>query len=125
MDIYTEILLDHYRNPHHAGKLDDADVFVHEVNASCGDSVDLYLKFDEKNVITNVGFTGSGCTISQASMSMLSDELIGKTLEDVQSLTMEYIEQLLGIPISPGRSKCALLSIAAAKKATHDAMRNK
>ena len=117
MDLYSELILDHYQEPHNATIPADADVVVRELNTSCGDAIELGLKLNESGRIEKIGFTGGGCAISQAAASMLTDELMGMTTEQVQSLDAEYINKLLGVIIGPGRVKCALLSLTAAKKA--------
>lgn len=116
MDIYADNILDHYKNPRHSGKLDDSDVWHEEKNLSCGDalSIDLNIK-DEK--ISDLAWTGTGCAISQASMSILSEELIGKTIDEIQAMKPQDIYERLGVPIGPRRFKCALLCLHTLKNA--------
>lgn len=116
MDLYSEIILDHYKNPHHHGKLAKPSVTIIEHNTLCGDKIELDLKF-ENGKVTEVGTVTEGCAISQAAMSLLSDELIGKTAEEIAAIKNEKMYSLLNVPISPGRVKCALLGLAAAQKA--------
>lgn len=118
MDIYAENILDHSKHPHHSGKIADASVVHTENNPSCGDTVTLTLRINGER-ITDIGWTGDGCAISQASMSMLSDELIGKSLEDVQKMDPEAIKTLLSVPVGTRRLKCALLSLHTLKNAIH------
>lgn len=115
MDIYTETILDHYQHPHHAGALKDASVSTTEHNPICGDVIKLDLKI-KNNTIEQVGFTGNGCAISQASMSLLTDYIEGKKVNALQKLTQRDVYNLLGITISPGRTKCALLGLNALQK---------
>jgi nitrogen fixation NifU-like protein len=111
MDMYREIILDHARNPHHPGILDPADVDHEEHNPLCGDRLRLTLRLDENQRITEVAWDGEGCAISQASASMLGDEIIGKTLEEVRQMSKDDIFELIGIPLTINRVKCALLSL--------------
>lgn len=112
--MYMEQLMDNYKNPRNVGKLDDYTFFRHQKNVSCGDTFDIYVKLDDnfQNII-DVKFTGDGCAISTASMSLLSQELIGMKFEKAKDLTDEDIYELIGIKISPGRINCAMLSLNA------------
>lgn len=116
MDIYAENILDHFRSPRHAGALAHATVEHEEKNLSCGDELRLSLILDDGKIVS-VGWEGTGCAISQASMSILSEELVGKKEEDVLALTKEDIYTLLGVPIGPRRFKCALMSLHTVKNA--------
>ena len=109
--MYQENILDHYKNPRNHGKIENASVHHHEYNPLCGDQINLYLIIDENKKVVDVKFDGNGCAISQASASMLSEQVKGKTLEELKKLTKENILEMLGIPISPVRLKCALLSL--------------
>lgn len=111
MDMYREIILDHARNPRYPGILDPADIDHEERNPLCGDRLHLTLRLDENQRITELAWDGEGCAISQATASMLSEEIIGKTLEEVQALTKDHILELVGIPLTINRVKCALLSL--------------
>jgi len=114
MDIYQENILDHYKNPRNWGEIEDADLIVESTNASCGDMVKFFLK-EENGLITDVKFKCLGCSISTAASSMLSEKLVGKTLEEIKRISSEEILELLGIEISPSRLKCALLPLDALK----------
>lgn len=112
MDLYNEIILDHYHNPHHATAL---TIFTHTTtvhNPLCGDMLKLDISI-KNGIIADIGFTGNGCAISQAAMSLLADAVIGKKITAVKKFNQAHIYKLLGIPISPGRSKCALLGLHA------------
>ena len=109
--IYQENILDHYKNPRNFGKIENASVHHHEYNPLCGDKIDIFLIIDESKKVVDVKFQGSGCAISQASASMLTEEIKGKSVEELKSFTKENILKMLGIPISPVRLKCALLSL--------------
>ncbi|MBI4239491.1 SUF system NifU family Fe-S cluster assembly protein [Candidatus Uhrbacteria bacterium] len=116
MDLYSEIILDHYRNPHHARLLQKPSVRVKEHNPLCGDTIELDLLIQNDH-IENAGFKGTGCAISQASASMLMDMLIGKKVGSVKKLFSKQVIAMLGVPLSPARAKCALLPLVAAKHA--------
>ena len=109
--IYQENILDHYKNPRNFGKIENASVNHHEYNPLCGDKIDMFLIIDKNNKIVDVKFHGSGCAISQASASMLTEQIKGKNIKELKKLTKENILELLRIPISPVRLKCALLSL--------------
>ena len=109
--MYQEQILDHYKAPRNHGKIENASVHHHEHNPLCGDEIELFLAIDKNNKIADVKFNGHGCAISQASASMLSEEIKGKSLDELKKLTKENILDMLGIPLSPVRLKCALLSL--------------
>lgn len=120
MDLYQEAILDELKQPQHKSVLADADVQVHETNASCGDEVTVFLKLSpDKKTITELTWQGSGCAISQAAMSLLAAELQGKVVAEVLSLQQADLEALLGLeqPIAYGRTKCLLLGLKATKAA--------
>lgn len=117
MDLYAENILDHYRNPHNKGKLENATVSFADSNPLCGDKIEIGVRINDKGIIEDIGFTGEGCAISQASTSMLTDEVIGKSVDAVNGITNEKIYELLGVPLTTNRVKCALLSLVALKKA--------
>ena len=108
--IYKEEIIDHYKHPRNFGELDAPDVHVEANNPLCGDrlSMDLHLK---DGVVEDVRFSGRGCAISQASASMLTEAMVGKSLEELAKTTREDILQNLGIEVSYARMKCALLSL--------------
>ena len=116
MDIYGEIILDHFQNPHHHGRLEHANISGRESNPLCGDQIQLDIQTNSEGVIVDVGFTGQGCAISQASASMLMDEMPGKTLFEAIQIANEDVYALLKIPLSTSRIKCALLILATLKK---------
>lgn len=119
MDLYAENILDHYRHPRNKQKLaPDLQYLVShtEANLSCGDEISLSLNFKD-NHITEISWDGTGCAISQAAMSLLSEELQDKSLAEVEALTPKNIYAILGVPIGPRRVKCALLGLHALKNA--------
>ena len=116
--MYHENILDHYKHPHNFGELKDASVHHHEHNPLCGDTLDLYLVIKGGKIV-EVKYTGKGCAISQASASMLTDEIKGKTLSEIERMSKENILEMLGITLSPIRLKCALLSLDTVKNSIH------
>jgi nitrogen fixation protein NifU and related proteins len=115
--LYREYILDHYKHPHNHGSLEQADMQAHDVNPLCGDELTFQMSVDADGRVTEVAFDGQGCAISQASASMLSDELKGKTGEELLALDRQTILDLLGIEISATRLKCAMLSLKVVKAA--------
>lgn len=115
MNLYQDEILDHYKHPHNKQRLNDASESVEAVNPLCGDKLGLDVKV-ENDVITAVGYWGEGCAISQASMSMLSDELIGMKITCLEGITQETILEMLGVPVGPSRLKCALLPLTLVQK---------
>ncbi|MEK6921484.1 MAG: iron-sulfur cluster assembly scaffold protein [Nanoarchaeota archaeon] len=106
-----ENILDHYKNPHNKGKVQKVDVINREKNPSCGDEIEVSATLNEKKEIVAVQFDGHGCAISQASISMLTDDLSGKKIEDVMKIKKEDVLELLGIDVAPMRIKCAMLGL--------------
>lgn len=119
-DMYREYILEHYRNPQNYGTLDDASFDAEGQNPLCGDELQVQVAVDDDKTIRAVRFTGQGCAISQASMSILSDEIIGRSLDEVAAMTRDDIVELLGIPLTPVRLKCALLGLVVVKMGMHE-----
>ena len=113
--IYRENILDHYKHPHNKGLIEDAEIKSTENNPLCGDVITVNLKLNGLKV-WDIKFSGNGCAISQSAASMLTDEIKGKTLEDVKKINREDIADLLGIDIGPVRTKCAVLGLVAIKE---------
>jgi nitrogen fixation NifU-like protein len=109
-DLYRDYILEHYRRPHNFGVLENPTTSYEGANPLCGDRITLMLGIRD-GVVAEVGFTGRGCAISQASASLLTDEIKGKPVEEVAKLSTQDLLDLLGIEISPARLKCALLSL--------------
>lgn len=107
--LYREVILEHYRQPHHQGHLPEPTVSVEVDNPLCGDRLAIDLALQD-GVITDVAFTGRGCAISQASASILTDELRGMSLDEAREMDPKDLLEGLGVPIGPARLKCALLS---------------
>ncbi len=138
--MYQEIILDHYRNPHHRGLREPFDTEVHHVNPTCGDEVTLRVKVAD-GVVTDVSYESEGCSISQASASVMTDLVIGRSVTDALELEREFLalmqsrgtmdpdEDVLedavafaGVSKYPARVKCALLAWMAWKDATAQAV---
>jgi nitrogen fixation protein NifU and related proteins len=109
-DLYRDYILEHYRRPHNFGVLDNATTTQEGANPLCGDRITLQLRVADGQ-IAGVGFTGRGCAISQASTSLLTDEIKGKPVDAAAGITSGDVLEMLGIEISPARMKCALLSL--------------
>lgn len=110
-DLYREIILDHARNQRNWGLLDPADFDHEEDNPLCGDHLHLTMRVDKDGIIREVGWEGSGCAISQAAASMLGEKLIGMPLEEARKIDKQEILDMIGIPLTINRVKCALLSL--------------
>ena len=142
--MYQDIILDHYRNPHHKGLRDPFDAEVHHVNPVCGDEVTLRVTLKDVNgepVIEDVSYDSLGCSISQASASVMSDLVIGKPVGEAMAISQAFLELMqskgegkpdenvledavafAGVSKYPARIKCALLGWMAWKDATARAM---
>lgn len=124
-ELYQEVILEHYKNPHNRGRIDYPDIHGHGVNPLCGDEVDVTLSLDGKK-IKSFMVDGKGCAISQASMSMMSEALNGKDLDLAKSMAESFknamlgsgdlrlegyedVEALEGVKKFPVRIKCAIL----------------
>jgi nitrogen fixation NifU-like protein len=142
--LYQDIILDHYRNPHHKGLRDPFDAEVHHVNPVCGDEVTLRVTLKDVNgepVVEDVSYDSLGCSISQASASVMSDLVIGKPVDEAMTISQVFLELMqskgqgepdedvledavafAGVSKYPARIKCALLGWMAWKDATVQAM---
>ncbi|GIU71148.1 MAG: iron-sulfur cluster scaffold-like protein [Candidatus Nitrosocaldaceae archaeon] len=124
-DIYREIILDYYRNPRNYGKIEKPDVSIRDSNPLCGDEIEMQLKFEDGKVV-DVKFNGKGCAISQASASMLTEMVIGKTIDEVRKIGKDDILESLGLTnLGPARIKCALLSLKTLKLAVYSYLAEK
>jgi nitrogen fixation protein NifU and related proteins len=134
--LYQEIILDHYRSPHHAGLRTPFESEVHHVNPTCGDEVTLRVHLAD-GIVEDISYDAEGCSISQASTSVLADLLIGKKLDEALSVHESFVELMqgrgqvepdedvledaiafAGVAKFPARIKCALLGWMAWKDAT-------
>jgi nitrogen fixation NifU-like protein len=138
--LYQEIILDHYRTPHHKGLRDPYEAEVHHLNPTCGDEITLRVHLDG-GVVADVSYDGQGCSISQASASVMTDLVIGKSLPQALEVHEEFLrlmqskgelagdEEVLedaiafaGVSKYPARIKCALLAWMAWKDAAVQAV---
>lgn len=108
-DLYRDYILEHYRRPHNFGVIEEPSATFEGANPLCGDRITMQLAVKD-GVVSGIGFTGRGCAISQASASLLTDEVKGKPVEAVAAIQAVDLLDLLGIEISPARLKCAMLS---------------
>ena len=108
--LYREHILDHYRHPRNQGTLDDADISSEMDNPVCGDLVRLDVRLKDGRV-SEARFSGHGCVISMASASMLTEEILGKTVEELEALQDEDVFDMMGITLRPVRAKCGLLPL--------------
>ena len=113
--IYREQIIDLYENPLNYGSLDQADFVYEEDNPLCGDVIQIAVQLDEEQRVAAVKWEGQGCAISQASASLLTEEIKGMTLEEVKAFSKDELLDLLGIQLSMTRVKCALLSLKVLK----------
>ncbi len=123
--MYKENILDHYRHPHNFGRLFDPTFSRHEANFSCGDDVELFIKLDASGRVAEVGFAGQGCAISQAAISLLTDKIKGMKASQLKKLTADQAVELLGIPVGPGRIRCATLGWRALQNGLSDQEKKK
>lgn len=114
-DLYREIIIDRYKNPRMRGTLDPHDYSYEDDNPLCGDHIRVDLRVDDTGVIQEAAFTGEGCAISQASADLLTETVVGKSLDDVKAMGKDDVLELLGIELGPVRLKCALLSLKVIK----------
>jgi nitrogen fixation NifU-like protein len=109
-DLYRDYILDHYKHPRNFGELEPRDLEALEHNPLCGDELGVHIRIKD-GCIDELRFHGHGCAISQAAASIASEELTGMPLEEVQTLDADWMIDLLGIPVSATRRKCALLNL--------------
>ncbi len=109
-DLYRDYILEHYRRPHNFGVLDTPTATFEGANPLCGDRITMQLGIRD-GVVAEIAFTGRGCAISQASASLLTDEIMGMPVEKAEAFRADDLLELLGIEISPARLKCAMLSL--------------
>jgi nitrogen fixation NifU-like protein len=140
--LYQQIILDHYKNPHHRGLVDPYDAEVHHVNPTCGDEMTLRLRLAD-GAIAELGWDGEGCSISQASTSVMSELVVGRRVDDALALEQKFLSLMQsrgtaelseadedelddavafeGVSKYPARVKCALLGWMAMKSAVTEA----
>ena len=114
-DLYRDMIIDRYKNPHHRGELDPNDYTYEDDNPTCGDHLRIDIRVNDEDVVTEAAFSGEGCSISQASADLLIEAIIGKPLDEVKAITKDDVLENLGIELGPVRLKCALLSLKVLK----------
>ncbi len=112
--IYREIILEHYKNPSNKGTLDPNDFTYEDVNPLCGDEIRIDVRVKDDRV-SEIKFSGRGCAVSQASASILTEMVEGKTLDEVKAIGRDELLDEIGIPVSPARMKCAMLGLKVLK----------
>ena len=115
-DLYAEEIIAHYEHPNNKGKIENASAQVHEYNPVCGDEITVYIKV-EGDKLADIKFEGTGCAISIASASMMTEFMIGMKVEEAEKVRLEKLIEVIGINPGPARLKCATLSLRAIKEA--------
>ncbi|MBI4229148.1 MAG: SUF system NifU family Fe-S cluster assembly protein [Deltaproteobacteria bacterium] len=115
-----QVILDHYENPRHFGAREDSDVVQKGGNPGCGDIITIYLNLDDDGRIRDISFDGEGCIISQATTSMITDIVEGKTAEEVEKMNPDVITSLIGKDLALTRPRCATLGITTIKQAIRE-----
>jgi len=114
-DLYRQVIIERYKSPLFRGELDPHDISFEDENPLCGDHIRIDLRVDDTGKVTEAGFSGHGCAISQASADLLLEAVIGKPLDEVKALSKQDILDMLGIDLGPVRLKCALLPLKVLK----------
>jgi nitrogen fixation NifU-like protein len=117
-DLYREEVLDHYKHPRNHGTIEDAEAHADGMNPLCGDEVSIDVAFD-RDSISDIRFSGRGCAISQAATSMLTELVIGKTVDEAAELEKDDLLAEVPISLTPVRLKCAILGLTTLKMALH------
>lgn len=114
--LYKQNIIDHYKKPHNYGKMLNPDLQAKVENLACGDEIEIFIKFDRNNLVKDIKFEAHGCAISIATMSMLSDKLLGRDIESLKRLQKSEVLKLTGLTEQSGRVKCGLIAWEAVKK---------
>jgi nitrogen fixation NifU-like protein len=118
-EMYQDNIMDHYESPSHRGTLEHPTFEIRDLNPLCGDEVRIQARLDDESRLVAVRFEGKGCVISLAAASMLMEEVEGKTLDEVKKMGRQAMLDLLGVPLTMMRVKCAMLPLRALEKAIH------
>lgn len=110
-------ILDHYENPRNYGARDDAQVVQKGGNPGCGDIITIYLKIDDEGLIKEASFEGEGCIVSQAATSMITEIVLGKTVDEVEGMTSDVITDIIGRDLAMTRPRCTTLGLSTVKTA--------
>lgn len=116
--MYQAQVLDHAKHPRHWGVIEPADARAHVANPLCGDELDVTVQLDGDR-LSAIGFDGQGCAISKAAASMLAEASQGKSVEELETLKLEDVIKLLGVPVNSARIRCASLGLEALQQALH------
>ena len=114
-DLYREQIIERYKNPQYRGHLDPNDIQFEDDNPLCGDHIEITIRMNGNNKVTEAAFEGKGCAISQVSADLLIESIHGKSLDEVRSMNKQDVLDMLGIDLGPVRLKCALLSLKVLK----------
>lgn len=114
-DLYRELIIDRFKNPHYRGELNPHDISFEDDNPLCGDQIRIDLRVNEHDIVTEAAFSGHGCSISQAAADLVIESAIGKPIAEIKEMSKEDVLEMLGIELGPVRLKCALLSLKVIK----------
>jgi len=116
---YQKVLMDHYKNPRNKGRVENCNFSSGKDNPACGDIISITGTIND-GIIKEICFEGSGCVVSMASVSMLTEKCKGMPVEDVLAMTKDDIVDMLGMKLGPNRLQCALLCLEALHKGILD-----
>lgn len=112
-----DMIMDHYENPRNFGKIDGSNVMQDGGNPGCGDTLTVYLRVDNKDIVRDISFEGTGCIVSQAATSIITEMVKNKSLEEVKKISSEKMKEILSKDLVIRRPHCANLGINTVKAA--------